>query len=146
MRAFREVGRVYPSGLLTLLDGLPIDEPARLEEALELFKREHGYTVHDIVEITPSTPIEGLRKFDRPHTHSEDEVRLFLEGSGIFDLLADDRTWFRFLLGPGDMIVIPSGRVHRFEPTYEKKLRCVRIFQDPAGWVPHYVADCGQPP
>ena len=39
----------------------------------------------------------------------------------------------------GPVIVVPAGRVHRFEPTWTKSLRCVRIFQDEAGWVPHYV-------
>ena len=139
MRVFREVGTKYPDGLLTVLRGLPVDDPVQLEAELEAFKAEHGYKVHDIVEISPETPNEALLKFDPPHTHSEDEVRLFLAGSGIFDLRADDGTWYRFLMEKGDMIVVPAGRVHRFEATFEKAVRCVRVFQDQAGWVPHYV-------
>ncbi len=139
MRVFQEVGAKYPQGLLTVLEGLSVDDPARLDQEIEAFKNEHGYQSHDIVEITEGTPNEALRKFDPPHTHSEDEIRLFLHGSGIFDLLADDGIWYRFLFEKGDMVVVPAGRVHRFEPTYEKTVRCVRIFQDDEGWVPHYV-------
>ena len=141
MRVFREVGHEFPESLLTVLRGLPVDEPDRLEKELDEFKTRHGYRVHDVVEITPETPNDALRKFDPPHTHSEDEIRLFLEGSGIFDLRADDGVWYRFLMEKGDMIVVPAGRVHRFEPTFEKSVRCVRVFQDQAGWEPHYVED-----
>jgi 1,2-dihydroxy-3-keto-5-methylthiopentene dioxygenase len=139
VRVYKEVGQQYPDHLLTILDGFPVDDQSQLETRLEAFKADHGYKVHDVVEITPATPDDALAKFDRPHTHSEDEVRLFLEGSGIFDLRDKDGTWYRFLLEKGDLIVIPAGQVHRFEPTYQKALRCVRVFQDQAGWVPEYV-------
>lgn len=141
MRVYRDVKNDYPSHMLTVLSGLPVDEPEKLEQEIEKFKAANGYVVHDIVEVTPETPNEALAKFDRPHTHSEDEIRLFLEGEGIFDLRDDDGTWFRFILEKGDMIVVPAGRVHRFEPTFKKALKCVRIFQDKSGWVPEYVED-----
>ena len=139
MRVYRQTNEEWPEHLLTVIEGLPVDKPDELEQKIEAFKVEHGYRTHDVVEITPETPNEALKKFDPPHTHSEDEVRLFLEGSGIFDLRDDDGTWYRFVLDKGDMIVVPAGRVHRFEPTYEKSLKCVRIFKDEAGWVPEYV-------
>ena len=139
MQAYKEVGRRFPHALLTVQDGFPVHDPVALEESIEEFKSRHGYQVHDVVEITPATPNESLKKFDRPHTHGEDEIRLFLEGKGIFDLRDDDGTWYRFVLEQGDLIVIPAGRVHRFEPTFEKRLRCVRVFQNQAGWVPTYV-------
>ncbi len=138
MRVFQEVQSGWPEGLLTIESGLPIDDPAALEGAIDRFMAENGYTTHDVVELSSATPDEALARFDRPHTHSEDEVRLFLDGEGIFDLRDDGGSWYRFLLEKGDMIVIPAGRVHRFEPTYTKALRCVRIFRDEAGWVPHY--------
>ena len=139
MQVYQEVAEKYPSYMLTVLEGLPVDDPAALEAEIEAFKKEHGYVVHDIVSITPDTPDEALAKFDKPHTHSEDEVRLFLEGEGIFDLRDDAGVWYRFILQRGDMIVVPAGRVHRFEPTFKKSLKCVRIFKDKSGWVPDYV-------
>lgn len=139
MRVYEEVGQKFPKDMLTILEGLPVDDEAALEERIEAFKAEHGYLVHDIVSISPETPNDALSKFDKPHTHSEDEVRLFLEGEGIFDLRDDDGVWFRFVLEKGDMIVVPAGRVHRFEPTFKKSLKCVRIFKDSAGWVPKYL-------
>jgi 1,2-dihydroxy-3-keto-5-methylthiopentene dioxygenase len=139
VRVYKEVGRDFPRELLSVMTGLPIDDPAKLELEIEAFKKRHGYVTHDIVTVTPETPNEALMKFDKPHRHSEDEIRLFLEGSGIFDLRAQDGTWYRFVLGRGDMIVVPAGTVHRFEPTFQKALRCVRIFRDTAGWVANYV-------
>lgn len=139
MRVYKEVGDEFPRDLLTIVSGLPVDDPARLEVELENFKKANNYLVHDIVSVTPETPNEALKKFDKPHTHSEDEVRLFLDGSGIFDLRDPGGTWYRFVLERGDMIVVPAGTVHRFEPTFTKALRCVRVFRDTAGWVPNYV-------
>jgi 1,2-dihydroxy-3-keto-5-methylthiopentene dioxygenase len=139
VRVYKEVGDQFPKGLLTVLSGLPVDSPAELEMEIEKFKKANNYQTHDIVTVTAETPNEALKKFDKPHTHSEDEIRLFLDGSGIFDLRDRDGTWYRFVLERGDMIVVPAGTVHRFEPTFTKSLRCVRIFRDAAGWVPNYV-------
>jgi len=139
MRVFREVEADFPANMVTILQGLPVDDAYELEKELERFKIERGYKTHDTAVVTPETPNQALKKYDAPHTHSEDEVRLFVEGSGIFDLRDDEGTWYRFVLSKGDMIIVPAGRVHRFEPTYSKSLQCVRIFQDEAGWVPNYV-------
>jgi 1,2-dihydroxy-3-keto-5-methylthiopentene dioxygenase len=38
----------------------------------------------------------------------------------------------------GDLIVVPKDRNHRFMLTERKAIRCVRLFKDAAGWVPHY--------
>lgn len=139
MQVYRKVDEDFPSHMLTVLRGLPVDDPDKLEQEIEAFKKEHGYVTHDVVTATPEVPEEAFAKFDKPHTHSEDEIRLFVDGSGIFDLRDDDGTWFRFILEKGDMIVVPAGRVHRFEPTWHRRFKAVRIFQDEAGWVPHYV-------
>jgi len=39
---------------------------------------------------------------------------------------------------PGDLLVVPANRHHRFLLTDMRSIRCVRLFQDPAGWVAHY--------
>ena len=50
----------------------------------------------------------------------------------------------RVLVEAGDLIIVPAKRHHRFELTADKTIRCVRLFQDAAGWVPHY-RDLGAP-
>jgi 1,2-dihydroxy-3-keto-5-methylthiopentene dioxygenase len=44
----------------------------------------------------------------------------------------------RVTVEPGDLLVVPKDRHHRFFLTDSKQIRCVRLFQDSAGWVPHY--------
>jgi cupin superfamily acireductone dioxygenase involved in methionine salvage len=44
----------------------------------------------------------------------------------------------RVIVDPGDLLGIPRGRYHRFLLTEQKTIRCVRLFQDPKGWVPYY--------
>lgn len=101
-----------------------------------------GYLERDEIELSPSTPglAEICAKFDREHRHDEDEVRLVLEGEGIFDIRSRDDRWMRVVVGPGDLIVVPRDRHHRFLLTERRAIRCVRLFQDRKGWVPHYRA------
>ena len=39
---------------------------------------------------------------------------------------------------PGDLLVVPKDKQHRFMLTETKTIKCVRLFQDKAGWVPVY--------
>ncbi|GAB4215715.1 MAG: hypothetical protein OHK0013_41520 [Sandaracinaceae bacterium] len=61
-----------------------------------------------------------------------------LEGAGIFDIRSRDDRWMRIEVGPGDLIVVPKGRHHRFFLTASRTIRALRLFEDQAGWVPHY--------
>jgi Uncharacterized conserved protein, contains double-stranded beta-helix domain len=55
-------------------------------------KREHRYVDQDVVELLPDTPNLAVicAKFDKEHYHTEDEVRVVLEGDGVFDVRDDD--------------------------------------------------------
>jgi 1,2-dihydroxy-3-keto-5-methylthiopentene dioxygenase len=134
--------------------GLPIDAQALRAEGI-LYERialgEHepflaalmaskGYLARDEVELRPTTEnLEAIgAKFAREHHHDEDEVRFVLEGEGIFDIRSRDDRWMRVIVDPGDLLGIPRGRYHRFLLTEQKTIRCVRLFQDPKGWVPYY--------
>ena len=116
------------------------DVLAACDEPIQKLMAEGGYRTADVVHITPETPDEMLAKFDKEHLHTEDEVRFVLDGRGIFDIRARDERWMRVVVEAGDLIVVPKDRYHRFELTAEKSIRCVRLFQDPAGWTPHYRA------
>ena len=113
---------------------------ADYQPTLDRLKEDEGYTTQDIVELSPSTPnLEDIcAKFDPEHLHTGDEVRFVLEGAGIFDIRSTDDRMFRVEVTPGDLIVVPKDRHHRFELTEARHIRCVRLFQDAAGWVPHY--------
>lgn len=118
---------------------LPL-EPAAYQPTLDALKAAEGYIEQDVIELTPQTPNleEVCAKFDDEHLHEEDEVRFVLKGEGVFDIRSKDDRWMRVTVEQGDLIVVPKDRYHRFELTERKTIQCVRLFQDKAGWVPHY--------
>jgi len=107
---------------------------------LDALKAAEGYVHQDEVRLSPDTPnLEALcAKFVDEHLHTEDEVRFVLEGEGVFDIRSEDDRWMRVTVEKGDLIVIPKDRYHRFFLTDQKRIQCVRLFQDKAGWEPHY--------
>lgn len=121
---------------------VPADESARTRFVDEV-KREHGYVDHDFVELAPETPnLEAIcAKFDREHFHTEDEVRLVVDGAGIFDVRDESDQWVRIEVTTGDMIVIPKNTHHRFYLTDTKHIRCMRLFANHEGWTPVYRDD-----
>lgn len=120
-------------------------DPDRFQPTLDRLKAERGYVEQDIVELKPDTPGLGeiCAKFADEHLHTDDEVRYVLEGEGIFDIRSADDHWMRVTVEPGDLLVVPSGKHHRFLLTQRKHIRCVRLFKDSSGWVPHYRAERG---
>jgi 1,2-dihydroxy-3-keto-5-methylthiopentene dioxygenase len=115
-------------------------DPAAYRAPLDALKAAQGYVQEDIVALTPTMPnLDAIcAKFVDEHHHDEDEVRFVLEGEGIFDIRSKDDRFMRVTVVPGDLIVVPAGRPHRFMLTEPKTIRCVRLFKDPSGWVAHY--------
>lgn len=115
-------------------------DPERFEPALARLCAERGYATRDEVALTPQTPNLPalLARFLDEHLHTDDEVRFVLSGAGIFDIRSVDDRWMRVVVEPGDLLVVPRDRHHRFMLTEAQHIRCVRLFQDQAGWVPHY--------
>ena len=111
-------------------------------DAVDELKRTRGYVEEDVVELSPETPnIDAIcAKFVDEHYHDDDEVRFVLEGEGIFDIRSRGDRWMRVFVEQGDLIVVPKERHHRFMLTDKKTIRCVRLFRDTSGWVPHYRA------
>lgn len=110
------------------------------QPTLDRYKADRGYLEQDIVELNPQTPNLGqiCAKFADEHLHSDDEVRFVLEGEGIFDVRSADDRWLRITVQKGDLLVVPANLHHRFCLTQQQLIRCVRLFKDTTGWVPHY--------
>lgn len=118
-------------------------DPARYQPALDALKAHSGYGTQDEVQLSSSTPdlAAVMKKFDDEHTHADDEIRFVLDGEGVFDIRDRDDRMIRVVVEAGDLIVVPARVNHRFELSKLCRIRCIRLFKDPAGWVPSYRAN-----
>lgn len=115
---------------------------AAYDYLLKPLMKKYRYHTTDVIAVDGQTPnLEGIReKFLREHTHSEDEVRVFVEGRGLFWFHTEgsDDEVFALLCEQGDLISVPANTKHWFDLGDPPKVRAIRIFTDQAGWVPHY--------
>jgi len=110
---------------------------------IEELKRRGGYRTADVIDVHSATPgLDAmLARFDKEHTHSEDEVRFILAGRGIFFLRLTENGRDNVVsieVHPGDLLRVPSGTTHWFTLCADRRIRAIRWFQDTTGWTPHY--------
>lgn len=103
-------------------------------------KTRGGYVVADVIDVKPETPnLDAmLKRFSSEHWHDEDEVRLIVEGRGLFHIHPKGAPVFALEVEAGDLIRVPRGTHHWFDLCGERRIRAIRLFQDPSGWTPHY--------
>jgi 1,2-dihydroxy-3-keto-5-methylthiopentene dioxygenase len=103
-------------------------------------KAQGGYVTADVIDVQPTTPnLDAmLAKFRREHWHDEDEVRFVIEGAGVFHIRPPNGAVHAIEVGPGDLIRVPRGTWHWFDLCASRRIRAIRLFQDAAGWTPHY--------
>lgn len=104
--------------------------------------QEGGYKSVDVVRVKPGHPdrVAMRQKFLAEHTHDDDEVRFFVEGSGAFYLRADGRV-HRVVCERDDLISVPAGTTHWFDTGADPHFCAIRIFTTPEGWVGHFTGD-----
>jgi 1,2-dihydroxy-3-keto-5-methylthiopentene dioxygenase len=125
----------------------PVAQDASAEQVLsayaedvERLKAAGGYVTADVIDVRPDTPgLDAmLARFSREHWHDEDEVRFILEGHGIFHVRTRAGELLAIEVGPGDLLRVPRGTWHWFDLCADRRIRAIRLFQDPSGWTPHY--------
>lgn len=127
------------------------DLPAGADQAVVLeaygkeiaaLKAAGGYKTADVVRLAKGTQnTEALRtKFLDEHTHSEDEVRFFVEGAGAFYLRGADKV-YQVVCAAGDLISVPANTRHWFDMGPQPHFTAIRLFTDPAGWVAAFTGD-----
>ncbi len=108
---------------------------------LQPYMTANGYKTADVINVTPNTPnLDALRtKFLSEHTHTEDEVRFFVDGEGMFWFnLEGDNDVFCVTCQAGDLLSVPANSKHWFDLGPKTFVKAIRIFIDMSGWVPHY--------
>jgi 1,2-dihydroxy-3-keto-5-methylthiopentene dioxygenase len=109
---------------------------------LDPFMKNGGYLTADVISINNLTEnYEAIRnKFLAEHTHSEDEIRFFVDGQGFFWFnLENGESIFNLLCEKGDLISVPAGTKHWFDAGETNPfVKAIRIFIDTTGWIPEY--------
>jgi 1,2-dihydroxy-3-keto-5-methylthiopentene dioxygenase len=108
---------------------------------LDAFMQNGGYLTADVISINSLTEnYEAIRnKFLAEHTHTEDEIRFFVDGKGLFWFNLENEPVFNLLCERGDLISVPEGTKHWFDAGESSPfVKAIRIFIDMSGWVPHY--------
>jgi 1,2-dihydroxy-3-keto-5-methylthiopentene dioxygenase len=107
---------------------------------IDELKKRGGYVTADVIDVNPQTPgLDAmLTKFNVEHWHDEDEVRFILAGRGVFHVHPKEGPVFAIEVGSGDLIRVPLGTHHWFDLCTDRRIRAIRLFQDPSGWTPHY--------
>ena len=116
---------------------------SEFQPEIESLKQRGGFITADVINVNQDTPnLDAmLAKFDKEHTHSEDEVRFTVAGRGIFHIHPESGPVFAVEVESGDLINVPNGTKHWFNLCDDRAIRCIRLFEDAAGWTPHYVED-----
>lgn len=124
----------------------PIAPGASQDEVIAAYRgdidrlmREEGYQAVDVISLAPDHPDRAAlrQKFLSEHTHSEDEVRFFVAGSGQFTLHLGGKV-YDILCEQGDLIGVPDGTRHWFDMSEAPYFVAIRLFTNKEGWVANF--------
>ena len=113
---------------------------AAYSSEIERLKAQGGYVTADVIDVHAQTPgLEAmLNKFNSEHWHDEDEVRFIIEGRGLFHIHPRNAPVIAIEVEAGDLLRVPRGTWHWFDLCPDRRIRAIRLFQNSAGWTPHY--------
>ncbi|XP_002960546.2 1,2-dihydroxy-3-keto-5-methylthiopentene dioxygenase [Selaginella moellendorffii] len=98
---------------------------------LEQIRSERGYLYSEVLTLCRESTQDfdaKVQGFFKEHTHSQEEVRFILDGSGYWDIRDFDGKWIRFAVGKGDMIVLPAGMSHRFTLDAKNYIKALLLY------------------
>ena len=125
---------------------VPVGSPqdvqiAAHQELVDALIAEHGYTLVDVAQLHPSddeaakaTAAAARLKFLNEHTHDEEEIRFFCQGSGVFYLHVQGKV-FAMLCTAGDLLSVPANTTHWFDMGTSPDFTAIRFFHTDDGWV-----------
>lgn len=112
---------------------------AAYQSEVDRLMAKYGFQSVDVISLAPDHPDrEALRnKFLSEHTHSDFEVRFFVEGRGLFYIHANEKV-YGLMCEAGDLISVPDNTPHWFDMGESPNFKCIRLFTTPEGWVAEY--------
>lgn len=113
---------------------------AAYSHELKPFMEKYGFETADVINVNPSTPnLQAIReKFMKEHRHSDDEIRFFVDGEGIFWFHLDNDEVIAVTCTAGDFMSVPKNFRHWFDLHPNYFVKAIRIFSNMEGWVPLY--------
>lgn len=111
-------------------------------DPIRTLQEAEGYQTADVIHMTPDHPQKNeLRnKFLEEHIHTEDEVRFFVKGDGLFYLHLDDGV-YAIQCCRNDLIRVPANTRHWFDMGSNPNFTAVRLFTNEDGWVAKFTGD-----
>lgn len=115
---------------------------AAYQHEIDRLVAEKGYQSWDVISMRPDNAQRTVLrdKFLSEHTHGEDEVRFFVEGSGLFCLRLNDKI-YQILCEKNDLLSVPADTRHWFDMGSAPNFTAIRVFDNPEGWVAHFTGD-----
>lgn len=126
-----------------------LDEMASQDEVIEAYResidrlmKQHGFQAVDVISLAANHPQkeEMRQKFLREHTHDDFETRFFVEGEGLFNIRKNGRV-YATLCCRGDLLNLPANTAHWFDLGPSPRLKAIRLFTTPEGWVANFTGD-----
>ncbi len=123
-------------------DATQEDVIAAYQGDVDRLMQERGLQSVDVVSLTAEHPDKKAfrEKFLNEHTHSEDEIRFFVDGSGLFYIHAGDKV-YSILCEKNDLLSVPEGAKHWFDMGADPFFKCIRLFTRADGWVAEFTGD-----
>jgi 1,2-dihydroxy-3-keto-5-methylthiopentene dioxygenase len=132
----------------------PLSSEASSDDVLDAYRvevdrlRDEGYVTVDVARLAgdstdpqwPAKAAEARQRFLAEHTHDDDEVRFFVEGSGAFYLRIGGRIHV-VTCTAGDLISVPAHTRHWFDMGSNPRFAAIRFFRIPEGWVGRFTGD-----
>jgi len=109
------------------------------DEGFANVRKTRGYDWDDTIEVSreklPNYDAT-IKKFYTEHLHEDEEIRLFLEGVGYFDVRdREEDKWIRIRAEKGDLLVLPAGSYHRFTADHTNYAKVMRLFCGNPQWM-----------
>ena len=109
---------------------------------IDKLNKQYNFVTVDAIRLLPtaSNAKEMREKFLSEHTHDDDEVRFFVEGSGAFYIRKNGLV-YQIVCTQGDLISVPRGVRHWFDTGSPPYFAVVRFFTNPKGWEAVFTGD-----
>ena len=123
-------------------DATEADILAAYRDSVDRLMAEKGFRSVDVIKMVPDHPkkAELRNKFLSEHTHSEDEVRFFVEGQGLFNIHRQGKV-YAVRCEKGDLIGVPDGTPHWFDMGRSPHFIAIRLFTNTEGWVANFTGN-----